>query len=143
MMEERFKNLLSTEEISKATGRKQRWIQKIADELIIRGLAKYIGRALVCHADAIKYICDDRIETRGKTVKNRDVSNGVILKRVKQWQQGMPHIYPGGIVTLVDGLTFTTGTHDQKRGFFNMDEALSRISRATQCNCEDCKIARL
>ena len=60
-----FDNLMSTAELSDSTGKSLRWIQQIAQELIDNGVAKRIGKPLICHTDAIAYI-KQRPETRGR-----------------------------------------------------------------------------
>ncbi len=59
-----FDDFISTGQLAKATGKKIRWIQVIADELIEKGLAERIGKPLICHKSAIDYI-KSRPETRG------------------------------------------------------------------------------
>jgi hypothetical protein len=67
-----FKDFISPGELADATGKKLRWIQAIADELIQKGFAARIGKPLVCHKSAIEYI-KNRPETRGGgTKKNGD-----------------------------------------------------------------------
>ena len=51
-----FDNLISTEELAQATGLTVRRIQQLAPDLIAQGLAKRIGRPLVCDHAAIEYI---------------------------------------------------------------------------------------
>ncbi len=51
-----FINLISTQELADATDLKIRRIQLLANDLINRGLARRIGKLLVCHTSAIDYV---------------------------------------------------------------------------------------
>lgn len=60
-----FKDLISAAELACETTKSVRWIQTIANELIRLRLAARVGKVLVCHKNAIKYI-RNRPETRGR-----------------------------------------------------------------------------
>lgn len=66
-----FDNLISPGQLAEATGKKIRWIQVIADELIEKGFAARVGKPLVCHKSAIDYI-KTRRETRGGGAKKNE-----------------------------------------------------------------------
>lgn len=131
-MKDHFKDLLSSQELARATGKQQRWIQSISMELIALGLARHIGRSLICHVDAIKYINTHRPETRGCDY----------IHNVQCWDFENVK-YPGGIVTLKPGLSFEEGSHQNKKAFKTKEAVIKRLKMVFPCDCEICEINKI
>lgn len=64
-----FKDMLSSSQVAYKTGLTTRRIQQLAPAIINAGLAKRIGKAIVIHKDAIKWI-QSLPETRGRKKKD-------------------------------------------------------------------------
>jgi hypothetical protein len=69
-MADRVVGEISTAQLAQATGLSVKRIQQLAAELIDSGLARRVGRILVCSKSAIRYI-QNRPEKRGAHFKRR------------------------------------------------------------------------